>query len=113
MKLGKEVYGAAKGLEATRSRPGLGAKYGGRLEAGMAPKLRDHHKTDIYAGMIREEKTYEAATQSQYVTFRTISTRVTTGWIRGPIAARNYAEKVADFVVRIAPKAVAALLEAS
>lgn len=110
-KLGREVYGAARGLEATKSRPGLGAQYGGRLEPGLAPKLKDHHKTDIYAGMIRKEKTYESATQGQYFTFRTISTKVTTGWIRGPIMARNYVEKVAAFVTKLAPAAVRALLE--
>lgn len=108
-KLGREVYGQAFKLKA-HTDPEAEPKER-RLPAGMAPKLRDHHKTDIYAGMIREQKTYEAATQSQYFTFRTISTRVTTGWIRGAIAARNYAEKVAAFVGRIAPGTVQALLE--
>lgn len=108
-KLAREVYGQALKLKPYRE---TGAKpEETRLPPGLAPKLRDHHKTDIYAGMIREVKEYEAATQAQYFTFRTISTRVTTGWIRGPIAARNYAEKVAAFVVKIASGTVAALLE--
>jgi hypothetical protein len=116
-KLGAEVYGQAMKLGR-----------GERLGEGMAPKLRDHHKTDIYAGMIREEKTYEEDTQAQYMTFRTISThiteveegpggtkihkriRATVGWQRGPIRARRYAEKVSEFVAKIAPKAAQALL---
>lgn len=119
-KLGREVYGEARGLAASRSTPGRGTAYGGRLPEGMAPKLKDYHSTDIYAGMIREEKTYEQATQSQYVTFRTISThrttedgervRATEKWIRGPIRARKLAEQVAAYVQRIAPQALEAVL---
>ena len=120
-KLGQEVYAEARGLPATTSQPSLGARYGGRLEAGLAPKLRDHHKTDIYAGMIREEKVYEEAVQSQYMTFRTISTHVTDdegnreraeeGWYRRPIPPRNYAIQVADYVTKIAADAATAMLE--
>jgi hypothetical protein len=119
-KLGREVYGEARQLGATKSAPGRGTAYGERLPEGMAPKLRDYHATDIYAGMVREEKTYEQATQSQYVTFRTISThrtneagervRATEKWIRGPIRARKLAEQVAIFVERIAPRAIEAIL---
>lgn len=120
-KLGREVYAHARSLEATRSQPGMGVRYGGRLSAGLAPKLRDHHKTDIYAGMIHEIKTYEKATQGQYVTFRTISTHTvdekgrrvdaTVGWKRKPIPARNYAEQVSAFVEKIAANAAKIILE--
>lgn len=53
-----------------------------RLPAGTAgaTKLRPHHSTDIYAGMVRLQKTYRKATQASYMTFRTISTRNMTGW---------------------------------
>ena len=95
--------------------------YKGRLEPGLAPKLKDHHKTDIFAGMIRERKTYEETTQSQYFTFRTISTDMTDedgnrvpateGWRRGPITGRNYAQEVAKFVGKIAKRAAIKLLE--
>jgi len=127
-RLGKEIYGAAKKLKAYGD-PEAQFK-DRRLEAGLAPKLRDHHATDIYAGMIREEKTYEKATQSKYFTFRTISTHktvvvgkdargrniyerqeATEGWMRKPIQARNYAQKVAAFIQKIAPRAIQALLE--
>jgi len=48
-------------------------QYGDRIEEGHAPILRARHATDLFAGMVRETKTYEKATQAQYATFRTIS----------------------------------------
>lgn len=109
-KLGREVYKAAKELAATTSEPYGRTKYGGRLPAGMAPKLRAHHKTDIFAGMIREEKTYVRATQSQYTTFRTISTG-SPGWLRPATAGKFYAQKVGEYVQRLAPQAFVAFVE--
>ena len=119
-KLGQEVYAKAKQLSPTRSAPGAGAVYGGRLAPGtggaypLANKVTGtKHKTDIYAGMIREEKTYEKAVQHQYATFRTISTGVNDGsWIRKPIPARHYAEKVAAYAARLAPRVIEKLMEA-
>ena len=118
-KLGQEVYAKAKQLSPTRSAPGAGAVYGGRLAPGtggaypLANKTTGtKHKTDIYAGMIREEKTYEKAAQHQYATFRTISTGVQDGsWIRKPIPARHYAEKVAAYAARLAPRVIEKLME--
>lgn len=119
-KLGSEVYKNAKELLPTKTDPYGKTTWGGRLKtsqisAGLnegikgIPLLRPHHKSSIYEGMVREEKTYEKATQSQYVTFRTISTSVQDGsWIRKPIEARHYADKVNDFVAKILPKAIAA-----
>lgn len=102
--LGQDVYNAAKKLKATKSDPYKGMQWGERLPAGLAPKLRAHHKTDIFAGMVRERKKYERATQSQYKTFRTISTLVTEGWIRPKTEGRHFAQKVADHVQKLAPK---------
>lgn len=83
MQLGKDIYREAKKLSATTSQPGAGTEWGGRLEAGLAPKLKAHHAVDIYAGMVRQRKTYKSTTQTQYTTFRTISTRVgPPKWIR-------------------------------
>ena len=117
-KLGREIYGEAKKL---KSYSGGAAAAQRRLAPGHAPKLKDHHKTDIYAGMIREEKTYEQAAQSQYFTFRTISTHVTDaegdrveateGWQRDAIVGRKFAEKVSDYVAKIAADAAKAMLE--
>jgi len=119
-KLGQEVYAQAKKLAATRSAPGAGAVYGGRLAPGtggaypLANKTTGtKHKTDIYAGMIREEKTYEKATQSQYMTFRTISTGVRDdSWIRRAIPARHYAQDVAEYAQKLAPRVIQSFLKA-
>ena len=109
-KLGRDVYGAAKELTPTTGDPYSKVNYGGRLPEGMAPKLKPHHATDIYAGMIREEKTYVKATQSQYTTFRTISTG-SPGWIRPATTGRHYAQKVSAYVAKMAPKALDAFVE--
>lgn len=110
-KLGRRVYAQAKQLAPTKTDPyGGGTRTGGRLPEGLAPKLKPHHAVDIYAGMIREEKTYERATQSQYVTFRTISTG-SPGWLRPATEGVHYAEQVARFVTRIAPQAFKAYVE--
>ena len=107
-KLGQAVYDAAKKLKGTTSDPEGGkVKYGGRLKAGMAPLLKPHHSTDIFAGMIKERKKYQKATQSQYTTFRTISTG-SPGWIRPATTGKFYSQQVGAFVQKIAPQAFSA-----
>lgn len=114
-KLGKEVYGAAKQLTGSFGGASGNTNWGSRLDtADMGiPLLKPHHKTDIYSGMVKMEKTYEKATQNSYMTFRTISTRVATGWIRKAIPAQHLAKQVADYVQKIAPEAFAAYFEGS
>lgn len=108
-KLGKEVYAAAKQLAPTVGMPYGKTNWGGKLDtAGMGiPLLKPHHKTDIYAGMYRFQKTYEQATQQTYRTFRTISTRPhhPDSWMRKAIPAKHLAAKVASYVQKIAPAA--------
>jgi len=117
--LGNAIYKKAKKLEATtRWRSRGGHHWGGKLEAGLAPILRpprpEHrdprmrrgHKTDIYAGMVRVREKYQKATQTQYMTFRTISTRVPDGWIHPGINARNLAAKVEEWVSKNARAAL-------
>ena len=117
-KLGRAVYRAAKELSATTTDPYGKITGGGRLSTsdvykGGVPLLKGHHKSSIYEGMVREEKTYERATQSKYLTFRTISTSVRDrSWWRKPIMARHYMTKVATFVDRILPQAFEAFIEA-
>jgi len=124
--LGDLIYKAAKKLSATTSNPYGKSTWGGRLDTNklrtygtvigpgpMIPLLKPHHKTDIYQGMIRQEKVYEKAKQGQYTTFRTIST---TGgdpdsWIRKPIEARHYASQVDAYIQKVAPMALMAFLE--
>jgi hypothetical protein len=117
--LGKKVYKMAQQLEPTIGKPGGPTVYGGRLEAGAAgtPKLREYHATDIHAGMIKAEKTYEKATQAQYVTFRTIALdsggqkKGTSPWVRPATEGRELSKQVAAFVKEIAPKAFQAYVE--
>lgn len=121
-KLGRAVYSMAKGLTATTSQPGGGVKYGGRLKSPInqpiAPKLRKHHASNIYEGMIREEKTYQKGTSSQYVTFRTIAvdangnTKPKSGspWIRPQTKGKFVAKRVNEFVQTIATDSFAAYL---
>jgi hypothetical protein len=120
--LGDKIYDLAKGLTGTVSHPATGVEYGGRLRSPIggppiAPKLRPYHATNIYEGMIREEKTYKRRTQSQYVTFRTIS--IDEGgnkvgmspWIRPMTEGKRFANRVNEFVQKIAPQAFAAYVE--
>lgn len=93
-KLGRAVYNQAKKLKA-----------GQRLPAGLAKKLKEHHTVDIYAGMIKQRKTYKSATQSQYMTFRMISQRHRLGWIRPATQGVGFAQQTADFITRLAPVA--------
>lgn len=52
------------------------------------------HKNSIYEGMIREEKVYENATQSTYITFRRVSDKSdVNSWIHRGIMAHNFAQK--------------------
>lgn len=45
-------------------------QWGGRLPAGLAPKMKPHHATDIYAGMVRFDTSSGASKSSAYLTFR-------------------------------------------
>lgn len=53
----------------------------GRLPAGLAPKLKDHHTTDIYAGMARFDTSAGKATSSSYLTFRIMGEWQSDKWI--------------------------------
>jgi len=109
-KLGKAVYAKAKQLKPTSGQSGGKVNYGGRLQAGLAPKLKPAHSTDIYAGMVRQEKTYAKAAQSTFTTFRMISDAVPTKWQHPGIEAAELAADVEKFVDKIAPAAFGALL---
>ncbi len=109
-KLGRAVYRQAKKLSPSRS-IGSRMERGGQLEPGLMPKLKAHHKTDIYAGMIKLKKVYKSSDQSQYMTFRTISEAVQTGWIRPATGPRDFAMLTAKFVERLAPAAFEAYIQ--
>ena len=75
--------------------------WGGRLEAGLAPKLQTRHKTDPFAGMVRFK---EATGGSTYLTFRTMSDK-SNGWIIPAKPGMYIAQKVADSLQRTAQDA--------
>ncbi len=54
--------------------------WGGRLPAGLVPKKKESHKTDIYAGMVRFNTSSGKSKSSAYLTFRIMSEN-SSGWI--------------------------------
>lgn len=96
--LGKLIHKKAKALTASTGQ----GQWGGRLGAGLAPKLKAAHSTDIYAGMVRLEKAGAKKTQVTYQTFRTISDKVPDKWLHPGIEAANLSDDVHAFVEKIA-----------
>jgi hypothetical protein len=124
---GKQVHDLAKTLEPTVGGPGGVLRYGGRLGAGQTAeafqeigiqKLRPYHAVDIYSGMIRSEKTYEKATQSFYMTFRTIAKDEkgkkvgSSPWIRPARKGDMLHKQVMKYIESIAEDTVKAYVEA-
>jgi len=136
------IHRAAKQLTATLSRPGpaVGGRkgtttlYGQRLHPdhpAAGPKARailnrkekPWHASSIYLGMVRKEKTYEKKTQSHYMTWRTISSKVIRGerdpktgealqhWRHPGIRPRHFARSTQRHIARISGSIIAATLK--
>ena len=56
-------------------------EWGERLPEGLMPKMRDHHTTDIYAGMVRFDTSSGKQKSSQYLTFRIMGGWQSNKWI--------------------------------
>lgn len=117
----KSIYAAAKNLAPTLTRPGKIEGKGGQVTIygqRLAPhlpmsqaarrllgqKMKPWHAMSIYMGMIRQEKTYAKASQSQYTTFRRISSNVRRGkehWLHPGIQARRFFPKAQREIERI------------
>lgn len=73
-------------------------KWGDRLPAGLAPKLKPHHTTDIYAGMVRMAANTPKAKSSAYLTFRIMREDQSNKWIipakEGLFLAREIEKKI-------------------
>ena len=82
--------------------------WGGRLPAGLKPKLRQHHKTDIYAGMVRMETSSGGQTSSAYMTFR-VMMEGSPNWI---LPAKPGLYLVKDVADKLQPLAERAFVEA-
>lgn len=55
-------------------------QWGGRLPAGLTPKAKPHHVTDLHHGMVRMNTSAGGGKSSAYLTFR-IMAEWSTGWI--------------------------------
>lgn len=90
-RLGKRVHDAAKKL-----------KPGQRLPAGMAPKLRSHHVTDIFASMVRQQG---PARSTQYMTWRRVSDKSDPrSWIHPGIVGRHLFRDAGQYAQTVASK---------
>ena len=107
--LGKRIQASASRLKPTLEGPNRTMQYGGRLKAGLAPKLRPHHTTSIYTGMVRvgkdyaNEKTGRVTRQYSLRTWRMISTNVMRGWMRRATPGIHLLEEVRAHMAREAP----------
>lgn len=108
-KLGRKVYRAASRLVTSQeSRAGMAGRTA--LKAGLAPKLRAHHSTDIYAGMkVNKQPIKGGGSQKTFVTFRTI-TEGGDGWIHPGIEARHFMDNMDKWIGEQAPKAIRAFM---
>jgi hypothetical protein len=111
--LGRAIHEAAKQVQPSYMQNNGKMYWGDQVLPGTAgaQKLREWHKTDIYAGMYRIEKTYENATQYQYKTFRMISTNPNAdprSWQHPGFKALRLVDQVAQYVVRTWPDMIQA-----
>lgn len=84
--------------------------WGGRLPAGLAPKLKEHHKADPYAGMVRmDNRTPGGKRYSSYLTFRVMA-EGSAGWVLPARAGLWIARAVTDSLQRQAGDAFGAAI---
>lgn len=112
LELGKWIYSQAKQLRATKEGPDRSVKWGERLPAGLAPLLKPHHKSDIFAGTYKVKKQYDGGVGNKYVSFRTISTRVRTGWIMPATPGERIMVDLAVYFKSRAPAFVTQIINA-
>lgn len=109
--LGKSIHKQAKKL-ITKTEAGAGKSGPTRLSAGLAPKLRPHHTTDIFAGMIVNKQPVHKGKgvgfQRSYTTFRMISEARPDAWFHPGIAARDFLEDAENWIEKHGAAAVQA-----
>jgi hypothetical protein len=99
-----DIYAAARALKASVKKAN-GIAWGGRLSGteakhapGQNPTTGYQHKNGKYEGMVRVEKTYKAATQSTFMTFRIVSDNsAPDSWIHPGYQPHYIAKSVALF----------------
>lgn len=84
-------------------------RWGETLPAGLAPKLKSHHVSDPYAGMVRFDTSSvvggKKVRSSSYLTFR-IMGEWSNGWVIGPRPGLYLAKKVSDELQPVLEEAV-------
>lgn len=117
-----DVYKAAKKLRGRISDPYKGAAWAeGEAQEAKSKRLGGEFGSQ-YAGMIRSQKAYKAfkmeggqpkgrGVQSQYTTFRTISTLQKDGWIRPASPGKHFAERAIEYAERTMIEALEAFSE--
>ncbi|MDP3327196.1 hypothetical protein [Parvibaculum sp.] len=70
-------------------------QWGGRLPAGLAPKMKASHKSDPFAGMVRFDTGTKGAKSSTYMTFRVMA-EGQPGWIVAAKPGLNLVKGVVD-----------------
>lgn len=113
--LGKRIHGKAKRL-ITPGEKAAGKRGKTRLPAGLAPKLKQHHTTDIFAGMKVEKQAVQGRGgkvkhQRTYHTFRTISEAVPDKWHHPGIEAHAFFDELGPYIEKNASKAVVAFVK--
>lgn len=87
--------------------------WGGRLPAGMAQKLKSHHATDPYAGMVRFKTSAGGGKSSSYMTFRVMGEWQADRWIvpakPGLYIARDVHNQMAAQAPLVFEQAIASL----
>lgn len=87
-------------------------QWGGRLPAGLVPKLRPEHKADPYAGMVRfTAKSPGGKNYSTYMTFRVMA-EGQQGWIVPAKPGLHIAKTVADALLADARMVFGAAIQA-
>jgi len=91
--------------------PSRSYQWGDRLPSGLAPKLKDHHATDIYAGMVRFNTSSGKQKSSAYMTFRVMG-EWSTGWIVPAQPGRYIVKGLTDDAQKILESEVQAAIAA-
>lgn len=86
-------------------------KWGGRLPAGLTPKLKPHHATDIFSGMRRMETSTGKSKSSAWLTFRVMH-QDSTGWIVPAKPGLKLAEAISAQIERKAQGYINAIVQA-
>lgn len=86
-------------------------QWGGKLPAGLAPKLKAHHTTDIYAGMVKMNTSSGKQKSSAYLTFRIMGEWQSDKWIVEPRPGQNLAGKAAESAQKMLDDAIGKIIE--